>query len=365
MPDDPTDKPTSTPAATEGASATDASSRVSALLLGPRLRLRPALADAVMVASTHTLRTLPPAEQFAVVVGAVLLGSIPELRPRFASRVALATKAISLEPVEMPIPTPAAKVGAIAKEADTSNSVMVLLPAAMPALPPIPIEGVIATSTQISKALPPAEQDDEGTEVVMVGCCEPSMPALTPMLALAPISTPPVPADMPRFALAAAESAIPTLVDASTTVMLPSPTLTAPPMPTEGVITASRHMSSRLSKTEQVVDGDAIAMDADMGSVREGVLAVVAGIMMFVTEAGKMVEVIYDRLAALSPPTAVDPMSLAVAPEVAPNSLVIAAAVISEARSDEVSTTEDGNCVVIPRSLVLRGRSSELCIDEA
>lgn len=205
------------------------------------------LADAVMVASTHTLRILPPAEQFAVDVGTVLLGSTLELRPKFASRVALATEAISLEPVEIPIPAPAAKVGAIAKEADRSSSVMVLLSTAMPALPPIPIEGVIAASTQISSALPPAEQDGDDIEVVMVGCCAPSIPALTPMLALAPISTPPVPIEMPRSALAAAESAMPTLVDASTMVMLPSATLTAPPTPTEGVMTASRHISSRLS----------------------------------------------------------------------------------------------------------------------
>lgn len=250
MPDDPTDKPISSPAPTEGASATDASSKVSALLLGPRLRSRPALADAVMVASTHTLRILPPAGQFTVGVEAVLLGSVPlvlEPRPRFASMLALATKAISLVPVEIPTSTPAAKVGAIAKEADTSTSVMVLLPKAMPALPPIPTEGVIAASIQISSALPPAEQDDDGVEVVIAGCCVPPMAGLIPMLALAPMSTPPVPTDMPISALAAAERAIPRLVDASTIVMLPSARLAAPPTPTEGVITASRHISSRLS----------------------------------------------------------------------------------------------------------------------
>lgn len=108
VPDDPTDKPRLSPAETEGASTTDASSKVSALLLGPRSRLRLALADAVMAASTHTLRTLPPAEQLAVDVGAVLsdVPTVIEFRPRFAPRVALAIRAIPLVPVEIPTSTP-------------------------------------------------------------------------------------------------------------------------------------------------------------------------------------------------------------------------------------------------------------------
>lgn len=121
MPDDPTDKPRPSPAETEGASARDASSRVSALLLGPRSRSGLALADAVMAAPTHTLRILPPAEQFAVVVGAALsdVPTVMEFIPRFALRVALAIRAIPLVSVENPISRPSVKDGAIAKEADT------------------------------------------------------------------------------------------------------------------------------------------------------------------------------------------------------------------------------------------------------
>lgn len=97
-----------------------------------------------------------------------------------------------------------------------------------------------------------------------------------------------------------------------------------------------------------MVDGDAILIDAGgVLVVREGVLSVVGGDMMSVTDDVKMLKVGYDRLAALPPSTAVGPISLAVASEVAPSSLVVAIAVISETRSDEVSTTKDSNCVVM------------------
>lgn len=328
---DPTDKPRSRPAATEGVTMTDTSSNVSALLLGPRLRLRLALADAVMVASTHRLRTLPPAGQFEVDFEAILLDSGPavlEPRPRFAPRVAFATKAMTLVLVEIPISTPAVMDGAIAKEADTSTSVIVLLlPTAMPALPSTPIEGVTAASMQILSAFPPAEHDVDGEEVTVLECCKPSMPGLIPMLALAPISTTPVPIDMPTSALTAAEGAIPRLIDASTIaiVLLPRATLTAPPTPTEGVTTASRQMSRTLSKTEQLIDGDAVALDAVMRLVvvRRDVPSVVAGDMMSVTEGVKMVEVGYDRLAAPLPSVAMGPILLVVASEVVPGSLVV------------------------------------------
>lgn len=82
--------------------------------------------------------------------------------------------------------------------------------------------------------------------------------------------------------------------------------------------------------------------------VSEGVLSVVGRDMMSVAEDGEMGEVEYDMLAALPPSTAVGPISLAVASEVTPSSLVVAIAVVSGARSEEISTTEDSNCVVIP-----------------
>lgn len=96
-----------------------------------------------------------------------------------------------------------------------------------------------------------------------------------------------------------------------------------------------------------MVDGDAVVIDAGRALVvREGVLSVVGGDMMSVIEDVEMVEVGYERLAALPPSTAVVSISLAVASGVAPSSLVVAITVIAEARLDDGSTTEDSNCAI-------------------
>jgi hypothetical protein len=227
--DEPIDKPRSRPTAAEA----DAWSNVSALLLGPRSR--PALAAAVTVFGSS----------------GPMVAFTEELRFRSAPTVALATRPIPLEPMDSPRSTAAVTDGTIARDAETSIRVMVLLPTPTPtpALPPSPIEGVIAASTQMLSTFPPAEHDVDGTEVVAVGRKESAMPKFRPMLALACTPTPPVPTEIPRSALAATEGAIAKVADASTTVMvlLPRPTLITPPAPIEGVIVASRQMSSRLS----------------------------------------------------------------------------------------------------------------------
>jgi len=222
---------------------------VSALLLDPRFRLRPTPALAVTFGSSGPTVIAPE-----------------ELRLRSTPTVALATRPIPLDPTESPRSTPAVTDGATAKDAEMSTRVIVLLPTPTPtpALPPIPIEGVMAASMQTLSTFPPTEHDADGEEVVVADLEEPAMPGFKPTLALAPTPTPPVPIEMPRSALAAAEGAIARLVDTSmiVIVLLPRPALIPPPAPTDGVITASRQISSTLSNTEQVIDEDAAAVAA-------------------------------------------------------------------------------------------------------
>lgn len=230
--------PRSTPAGPEA----DALSKVSALLLDPRLRPRPALA--VTFGSSGPTVTAPE-----------------ELRLRSAPMVALATRPIPLEPVESPRFTPAVADGATAKDAERSTSVIVLLltPTPAPAFPPAAIEGVTAASMQIFSTFPPTEHEADGTEVIVAGREESAMPGFRPTLALAATPTTLVPTEMPRFALAAAEGAIAKLADTSMTVivLLARPMLIPPPAPTDGVTVASRQMSSTLSNTEQLTDEEA------------------------------------------------------------------------------------------------------------
>lgn len=238
--DEPTDRPRSTPAAIEA----DALSKVIALLLDPRLRFKPTPAVAVLSGSIGPIVMEPE-----------------ELRLRSAPTVALAITPRPLEPVESPRFTPAVTDGTAAKDAEMSMRVIVLLPTPtpMPTLPPTPTEGVIAASMQMLSTFPPAEHEAGGTEVIVAGWEEPDRPGFKPTLALAPTPTPPVPTEMPRSALAAAEGATARLVDTSMIVMvlLPRPALIPPPAPTDGVIAASRQISSTLSYTEQVPDEDA------------------------------------------------------------------------------------------------------------
>jgi hypothetical protein len=89
---------------------------VSALLLGPRLRLRPALAAAVTVFGSR----------------GPIVAFKEELRLRSAPIVALATRPTPLEPIESPRSTPAVTDGTVAVDAETSIRVMVLLPTPTP-----------------------------------------------------------------------------------------------------------------------------------------------------------------------------------------------------------------------------------------
>lgn len=276
-PDEPTDRPRSTPAATEA----DALSRVSALLLDPRLRLRPTPALAVTFGSNGPTVMTPE-----------------ELRLRSAPTVALATRPIPLDPTERPRSTPAVTDGAIAKDAEMSTRVIVLLPAPTPtpASPPIPIEGVIAASMQMLSTFPLTEHDADGTEVLVASEDEPIKPGFRPTLALAATPTPLVPTEMPRFALAAAEGAIPRLVDTSmiVIVLLLRPTLIPPPAPTDGVTAASRQISRTLSNTEQVTDVDAAAVLVGrllLSVSIDAASALEVRAMMFVTEVEETSEV--------------------------------------------------------------------------
>ena len=264
----------------EAATATDASNKVSALLLDPRLRLRPTPALAVIFGSSGPTVTAPE-----------------ELRLRSAPMLALAIRPIPLEPIESPRSTPAVTDGATARDAEISTNVIVLLPTPTPtpALPPIPTEGVIAASMQILSTFPPAEHDADGDEVIVAGCEEPVRPGFKPRLALAPNPTPPVPTEMPRSAVAPAEGAIARLVDTSmiVIVLVPRPTLIPPPAPTDGVITASRQISSTLSNTEQVTDGDTAAIVVDAAPfVEDTILVPVSRDVVLATEVRVMVSTI-------------------------------------------------------------------------
>jgi hypothetical protein len=291
MPDEPTDSPRSSPAVAEAATATDAANKVSALLLDPRLRLRATPALAVTLGSSGPTVMAPE-----------------ELRLRSAPMVALAISPIPLEPIESPRSTPAVTDGATARDAEISTRVIVLLPTPTPtpALPPMPTEGVTAASMQMLSTFPPAEHDADCEEVIVAGCEEPVRPGFKPMLALAPNPIPLDPTEMPRSAVAAAEGAIARLVDMSTIVMVlvPRPMLIPPPAPTDGVITASRQMSSTLSNTEQVTDGDAAAIVVDTAPLvedrimvpvsREVVSATEVSVVVLVTEASETTELEYE-----------------------------------------------------------------------
>jgi hypothetical protein len=275
-----------------------------------------------------------------------------ELRLRSAPIVALATRPIPLEPIESPRSTPAVTDGTIVIDAETSIRVMVLLPTPTPtpALPTSPIEGVIAASTQILSALPPAEHDVDGTEVVAVSLEESAMPGFKPMLALACTPTPVVPMEIPRSALAATEGAIAKVADASIIVMvlLPRAMLITPPAPTEGVMVASRQISSRLSKTEQVTDEDGAAIvtgvvlmpvikDAASATEVEGMISVTEG--HITDEVGSGMCGVIDRLASTSITVPVDTALLVATPE-------FTTVVSPCAEPDDVSSPED-DCVTV------------------
>lgn len=275
----------------EAATATDASSKVTALLLEPRLILRPTPALAVTLGSSGPTVITPE-----------------ELRLRSAPMVALAIRPIPLEPIESPRSIPAVTDGATARDAEISTRVIVLLPTPTPtpALPPPPTEGVMAASMQTLSTFPPAEHDADGEEVIVAGREEPVRPGFKPMLALAPNPTPLDPTEMPRSAVAAAEGAIARLVEMSTIVMVPvpRPTLIPPPAPTDGVITASRQVSSTLSNTEQVTNGDTAAIVVDAAPFvedtilvpvsRDVVSATEVRVMVSTTEVSKTSELEYE-----------------------------------------------------------------------
>lgn len=279
---EPTDKPRSSPAATEGVRATEAetSKRVRALLLGPRLRFKATLAaiKVVIVASMHTLRALPPAEQLVVevwlgmIVGrigpTVMVPEASRLRP--APIAALGDKTIPLDPIDSPRLAPAVTDGTTARDADASKMVIVLLPTTTPtpALPPMPTEGVTAASTQISSTFPPAEQDTVGNAVVVAEREEPCKPRSTPTVALGDKPIPLDPTESPRSMPTVREGATANDAETSRRVMVlletTIPTPAFPPTPTEGVIAASIHTLRTLPPAEHVTDGNEALDDKEV-----------------------------------------------------------------------------------------------------
>jgi hypothetical protein len=192
------------------------------------------------------------------------------------------------------------------------------------------------------------------------------MPGFKPMPALACTPTPLVPIEIPRSAFAAMEGAIPKVADTSIIVMvlLPRPTPITPPAPTEGVMVASRQISSRLSETEQVTDEDGAAIvigmlilvtkDAASATEVEGMISVTEG--QRTDEVGSGMCGVIDRLASTSITVPVNTASLVTAPE-------FTTVVSPCAKPDDVSSPEDDCVTVTLWSPVLGAVFSDACAD--
>ena len=206
---DPSDRIGATLETTNGRSPTDVDKS------GRTRPLLPVLRDGLTIALTMG------ATEIGIVVvdniGAIEI-VVEEPIPRSKLIGMLDGNATPLDPIEM-------TDGTIFKEAEGSNRVTVLLPIATP--------------------MPLLPTDTAGNEMTVVGCEEPPKPRLRPLV---PNPTPALigPSETPTSTLGRAVETRPSVIEASTTGIVPRvrPTLMPAPTLPEEVATASKQMLS-------------------------------------------------------------------------------------------------------------------------